>query len=283
MLAQFDNDLLPSAYLWAQARLQQTAQAYINLTVPFYPTPDARITGYYSYSCPYKQLVYDSGVSGAQILQCVSGGGFSAPLTRGSGLHFDYINGRVLVPAALGPRLALTGAVSVSEANLWVPNETQEQLLTQAKFFANPRYQGMPTSGIMPYAMVTPAVFVNTLTDKQEPYALGGLNDTTTVISLTCFMESDYQLRGILSLFRDATYQYMPLVPLASQPLDGWNDTKGGTGYNYQSVLTQYGSPGQLIYIKSVRTSKVSDRAQLNPGLFAGIIDMELSYVRQTQ
>lgn len=282
MLAQYDHSLAISTYLWAQNRIQSLAQGYVSLSTPLYSTPDTRLTGYYSYSSPFKSWVYDTGVSGAQVINMVSGGGFSAPLTRASGLHFDYLNGRVLVPAALGGDLSLTGSYSVSEVNLWVPLETQDYLLTQQKYFVNPRYQGIPTSGIMPYSYVTPAVFVNTLNDTNEAFALGGLDDTTTTMSLTCLVESDYQLKGLLSLFRDARYKSIPLVPISANPLDGYNDTKNGSGgYSYANLITQYGSPGQLVYIKSVRTSKVSDRTQLNPGLFAGIIDMEMGYVRQ--
>ncbi len=282
MLAQFDHSLTISAFLWAQSQIQGMAAAYFNATVPFYPTADARYTGYYSYSAPWKQLVYDSSISGAQVVNMVSGGGFSAPLTRASGLHFDYLNGRVLVPAALGANLALTGAVSVSEVNMYLPNATEESLLTQTKFFRNPRYQGMPTSGIDPYAMVTPAVFLNTIDDKSEQFAFGGIDNTITTFTLTCFCESDYQLKGLFSLFRDSRYGYIPLINIAQNPLDGYNDTKGGSGtYSYQNIITQYGTPGNLIYVQSVRTSKVSDKMQLNPGLFAGIIDLELSFIRQ--
>ncbi len=282
MLAQFDHSLAISTYLYAQNRIQSLAQAYINLSTPLYSTPDTKITGYYSYSSPFKSWVYDTGVSGAQIINMVSGGGFSAPLTRASGVRFDYINGRVLVPSGLGANLSLSGSFAVSEVNLWVPLESQDYLLTQQKYFVNARYQGVPTSGIMPYSYVTPAVFVNTLNDTSEAFALGGLDDTTTTMSLTCLCESDYQLKGLLSLFRDSRYGYLPLISIAQNPLDGYNDTKGGSGgYSYGNIIAQYGSPGQLVYIKQVRTSKVSDRTRLNPGLFGGIIDMELSYVRQ--
>lgn len=283
MLSQFDHLLNLSCYLYSQAVMQNQAQAYFNAQMTFYPTQDVRYTGYYSYSCPWKSLVYDAGASGAAILNMVSGGDFTNyPLTRASGVHIDYLNGRVLVPTSFGPSLALTGYAAVSELNLYLPNSTEEQLLTQSKYFRNPRYQGMPTSGIDPYAMVTPAVFLNTLNDTSEAFALGGLDNTTTTFSLTCFTETDYQLKGLFSIFRDARFAYMPLLPMTSNPLDGYNDTKGGSGgYNYQSLIAQYGSPGQLIYIASVHTSKVSDRMQLNPGLFAGIIDMDLSYVRQ--
>jgi hypothetical protein len=281
MLAQFDHSLNISVHLWAQNVVQQNAQGYFNATMQFYPTADARYTGYYSYSCPWKQLVFDSGVSGAQILNAVSGGGFSAPLTRDSGVHFDYLNGRVLVPQALGGNLALTGAAAVSEINFYQPNATEEYMLTQTKYFRNPRYQGTPTTGVDPYVMATPAVFINTIDDRSEAFSFGGIDNTMTTFTLTCFAESDYQLKGLFSLFRDERYGYIPLINIAQNPLDGYNDVKGGTGFNYQSIIAQYGTPGNLIYVQNVKTSKVSDKMQLNPGLFAGIIDMELSFIRQ--
>ena len=282
MKAQWDHSLNISFHLWSQFQIQQNMAAFINLSTPLYPTTETRLTGYYSYSAPFKQFLYDSGVSGAQIINVVSGGAFTNyPLTRASGIHIDYINGRVLVPTSFGANLTLTGSYSTPEINVWQPNATEEHLLTQAKFFVNPRYQGTPTSGIAPYAMVTPAVFINTLSDSSDQFSFGGIDNTMTTFTLTCFAETDYQLKGLFSFFRDSRFGYIPLVSIAQNPLDGFNDVKGGTGFNYQTLTAQYGSPGQLIYIDNVHTAKVSDRMQLNPGLFAGIIDMQLSYIRQ--
>ena len=84
MLQQFDHALNVSLYLYAANRVQNVAQAYFPRQLTFYPTPDAQLTGVYSYSSPFKSFVYDSGVAGAPIINAVSGGGFSAPLTRAS-------------------------------------------------------------------------------------------------------------------------------------------------------------------------------------------------------
>jgi hypothetical protein len=42
-----------------------------------------------------------------------------------------------------------------------------------------------------------------------------------------------------------------------------------------------WGQPGNLIYIKEVKTSKVSDRVKMNPQYFVGLVDITLSYIRQ--
>ena len=70
------------------------------------------------------------------------------------------------------------------------------------------------------------------------------------------------------------------MLSVGLDPLNQWGDTY--SGYNYQSYITQYGAPGQLIYIKEVKTSRVSDRIKLNPELYMGLVDMDVSYIRAT-
>ena len=267
--------------LWVANRLENVAQAYQTITTPLYYTPDGRLpNGYVSYSSPYKQWLYDSGVSGALVINSISGGAFSAPLTRASGLHIDYNNGRVILPASFGTALKLTGSYSLKEINVYLPIEQDDPLLSATKYFRNPRYSQVPTSGISPSALCTPAVFVNTLFDTSAPFAFGGFEETKTTFTLTALVDSDYQLKAVLSLFRDAARSYIPLLNIAQDPLDQFGDLKGGTGYNYQALVEQYGTPGNLIYIDRVSASKVSDNVNLSPGVFAGVIDLDLSFVR---
>ncbi len=175
MIPQYSHNLLASFYLWAENRVLNNTQAYFNLTTQLYPTYDPSLpSGLHGYSAPFKQWIYDSGVAGAWIINSVSGGGFSAPLTRASGVHFDYINGRIIVPASFGSNLALTGSMAIRELNTYLVNETEDQILTQNKYFLNPRYNGTPTSGIAPNVMATPAIFINSLSDTVDPYEFGG-------------------------------------------------------------------------------------------------------------
>lgn len=283
MISQFDNNLNMSFYLWAENRMANLAQAYVNTTLPFYYAPDSRLPPQLlSYSSPFKQFVYDSGVSGAVIINSVSGS--AGVLTRTSGIYIDYDNGRVIVPASLGTNLTLTGSMAVKAINIYQPNETEEFIITQGKFFFNPRYIGTATGGgVPPYQMATPAMFINTLHSDDQAFALGGLDDTTTTMSISVVAESNFQLNATLSLMRDARYKYFPLLNVSQDPINQWGDLVGGTGFNYTTVTQTFGNPGQLVYIKSVKTSKVSDRVKMNPEYFVGLIDIECSYVRLTQ
>lgn len=282
MRVSFDQNLLTSIFLYAEYRTAQEARAFQTLTTRLFPTADSSLPpGWQGYSSPLKGWIYDSGVSGALVINSVSGGGFSAPLTRASGIHFDYSNGRVILPITIVPTQPLTGTASVTEVNHYIPSETEDQLLTQNKMFVNPRaVYPLTASGAPPQVYVTPAVFVNPLHTKNAPYELGGTVDTKTSVSLTLIMEDPAQLNTMLGLWRDSRYQYIPLVPAIDDPLDGWGDLKGGSGYNYLAYVARYGNPSNLIFVEDVYTARISDRVRVNPNQWIGIVDLETSYVR---
>jgi hypothetical protein len=284
VIAQAENHLLASFFLYTEHTVLKNGRAYQTLTTKLYPTADRSLpAGYQGYSSPLKGWVADSGVSGVCVINTVSGGGYSAPLTRASGIRLDYINGRAVVPTSLGTNLVLTGTASYPEFRVYLPNESEEQLLTQDKYFVNPTYYSpLTASGAPPGSYATPAIFINQLSARNDAFSLGGLVDTKSTITVTAFTESNYQLNALFSIFRDMRYNYFPYLDVALDPLNQWGDVKGGssTGYNYSDYISTYGTPGNLVYISDVRASKVSDRVRANPQLFAGIIDVEVGFVR---
>lgn len=285
MISQQENNLLASFFLFAEHRMLQQGVAYQTLTTRLFPTQDRSLpVGYQGYSAPIKGWVYDSGVSGVCIIHSISGGGYSEPLTRASGVHFDYLNGRAIVPTSLGTNLVLTGTASFMEIRTYLPNESEEQILTQGKYFVNPSFHSnLSTSGAPPGSYTTPAIFINQIAARNEPFQLGGLVDSISTVTVTALCESNFQLNALLSIFRDLRFQSFPMLNVISDPLNQWGDLKGGegTGYNYREYVSSYGQPGNLVYISNVRASKVSDKVRLNPQLFAGVIDLEMGYVRQ--
>lgn len=280
MQPTYENNLIASLFLYAEHTVAQELVAYQSVTTRLFPTVDPSIpSSYRSYSSPLKGFLYDSGISGAVIINSVSGGGFSAPLTRASGIFIDYPNGRVLVPAALGSNLVLTGTASYPELRTYTANETEEAILTQGKYFVNPRFVSpLTASGAPPNTYATPAVFIAPLATHNRAYQLGGTVETKVTMTMTVLAESPYQLSAMLSLWGDKRYSYFPLVPIAADPLNQWGDTK--SGFNYKAVIAQYGTPGNLVYIEDVRTARVSDRVKFHPQLFVGIIDVDTCFVR---
>lgn len=115
MKQTFSHTLLGSFYLWFDHYLLSTGEAFSNETTIFYPSTDASLPGYVTYASPYKQLVYDSSIPGANVLSGVAPINTEQFIGRGtSGLMFDYQNGRIFSNLAVSGELYnyITGSYS---------------------------------------------------------------------------------------------------------------------------------------------------------------------------
>jgi hypothetical protein len=278
MKEQFVDKALASTYLWAENKVLNQ-EAYTNYTSKLYYQPDQSIQDYYSYAAPFRQWVYDSGVNGANVIQSVSTN--IGVLDRSSGIMFDYNNGRALIPTGYGSGLNVTGSYAFKEINIYTTNETQEEILTQDKYFLNPRYHSSPTGAPPAYAITTPAIFVSVLNTENEPFALGGVDMCNYNMSLTILAETPYQLNSLFGIFADAKHNYIPILNLADDPINEWGDLKSGN-FNYLDLRDQKGGPGNLIYIKDVQTSQVNSKTPVNQALYRGIVDMDIQFPRIT-
>jgi hypothetical protein len=270
---------LRSFTLWFENQLTQKGQAYFNTSSRFYYQADPRLDpAYVAYAAPFKSFVWDSGVSGAQVMTTISG--TLGTLQRGvSGMKVDYPNGRVLLPAAFGTGQTISGTYAVMELNVYQPNETQEQIIFGNKYGLNSRFARSITGLPAPHSMVTPCVFVADQRASNQPFALGGLYDTTNDISITVMAERNNQLAGVISLIADMKDATFPLISERTWPLDELGDLKTGA-LTYEEMKTQYGDSSNLYAVDDVDASKLSDSTKINEGIFIGIGTATVSKVR---
>ena len=280
MIPQFSNKALTSLYLWAENRYLNSCQAYQNYTSRLYYQPDSSLgTGYVAYAAPFKQWVYDSGINGANILQSISGGAVGE-LTRASGLHVDYNGGRIILPASFGTSATITGSYAFKEVNIYLTNEDQASLVSQNESFLNPRFKSLPTGATSAGTIQTPAIFVSMLNNKNEPWEIGGIDMCHYNVTMTVMTQTPYQMDGILGVMADGRHQHVPILSVEDDPINEWGDLK--SGYNYNTFSSEKGTPGNLIYINEIKTSKISDKVKLNQSLYMGFVDVDMSFPRQT-
>lgn len=288
MQPQFSTTTLMSTHLWLDNWLTQRGQAYTNHTSRLFYQPDGRLPGYVAYAAPFRSWVCDSGVSGAWVPSQISGD-FGVLGHGQSGLMFDFVNGRVLLPAAFGTGHVITGSYAFKDLNVYKANETQEKMVFGNKYYLNPRFSANAATGAPPiewdtklqaYNMVTPCVFLNDAATRNEGWAFGGAYETTMTVSLTVMAETMTQLEGALSLITDAKDVSFPQLPFTAWPLDFLGDFKGGTGYNYETLKQQYGTPANLYTITEARTSKVGDGVRIDQSVFLGVADLTVTRVR---
>ena len=304
MKPQFQHTLVTSFYLWFDNYLQDNGEAYKNKTGIFYNMTDDRLDSNYNvYSSPYKQFIIDSGLhtnvvnsqgtEGAIVIDRISGqraDGSAFEVTRGtSGLKIDYENGRVFFTGdengeLPGNNLSLSGQFGVKDFNVYVTNQTEEDLVVENKFKTNDRFGNLETSGVLPYDQVIPAVFITSESINNQPFAFGGLDVTQTNVKAVVMTSDLYCLDCVLSLAADSKKQSFVEVDFNDFPVTEFGDIKPATyptGYSYNQIETD--NTQELFHIEEVFVSKLSDRVKkkVNPNIFVGFIDFEIHKYRR--
>lgn len=310
MKPQFQHTLTTSFYLWFDNYLQKYGDAYKNKTGIFYNMADDRLDSTYNvYSSPYKQFIFDSGLhtgayvngqgsEGAIVMDRISGereNGEAFEVLRGtSGLKIDYENGRVFFTGAdtvsqpegsklPGNSLSLSGQFAVKDFNLYLTNETEEDLIIENKFKTNDRFGNLETTGVPPYDQVLPAIFITSEQVKNEPLAFGGLDITKTNVKAVVLTSDLYCLDCVMSLAADSQKRSFPQVEFEDFPITELGDIKTATyptGYSYNQI--QNNNSSTMFHIEEVFVSKLSDRVKkkVNPNIFVGFIDFEVHKYR---
>ena len=281
MKPNFGHIATTSFTLWFEHYLLKAGEAFTNYTGKYYYVEDSRIPdSFFRYSSPYKQWVTESGVGGAFVPTNISGNGsIINKKDKQEGYYFDFANGGIVVTGnSASADLNLSGKFSVKEFNVYNTNQTEESLIVENKFDSNSRFT-VTESGIVPYDIVTPAIFINNEYTENTPYAFGGEDKTNLSFKSVVMAENLYQLDGVLSLFADAKNLGIYQVPFENHPINEYGDIKTGK-YVYHDIAKQSNEP--IFNIERVTTSKISEnvRNSISPTLYVGFIDFEVSKPR---
>jgi hypothetical protein len=269
---------MTSFLLWFDNHLLQKGEAYSNQTGQLYHFNDTRLPDSYKvYASSYKQWVNDSSVDGdtnPTIPSSFNGSG------RNDHIIFDFENGRIIETGGnFGTNETITGTFAVKDFNVYLTNDTEEDLILENKFQLNSRYSQTP-SGVEPYDQMAPAIFINSEFMQNEGFAFGGEDLTKNTIKAVVLAENNYQLDGALSIFADTARKSFTKIPFTGHPSTEYGDIKNGS-YFYTGLRNTYDGSNPY-YIEDVTVSKFSERAQQQvPGdIKVGFIDFEVSTSR---
>ena len=274
MKPQFQHEITTSFTLWLDNYLLKKGEAYQNKTgVTLSHVADDRLaSGLNGFSSPHKQWVYDESITAAQIPDSVTIDGVVTP--RSPTLAIDYLNGRVITTAPTTS--VITADYSVKDFNIYVTNETEENLIIESKFDVNSRFKQNEVP-IPPYSQVVPAIFINNTRNFNDAFTLGGEDQTMTDIRCVVMAENIFQLDGILSIFNDSNKEVLAALAFEDYPVNEYGDAPD---FNYDTVKDARlaSNPAALHYIDRVDVSKLSDRVSKNigPNTFVGFIDFEV-------
>lgn len=275
---QYIHNLSASFALWMDHTLLKRGFAYTNTTGVFYNYSDERLPSDYSaFGSSHKQWVTDTSVTGATIPSgAYVNGTFSG---RAANLILDFENGRIIT-SGIATGAAITGSYSVKDFNIYSTNEDEESLITEKIAETNLQKIGtsIVTTYLPPYDQKVPALFINTQTQENFPFALGGMDESRVRIKVIVFADSPYQLDGVLGLFADTSDEIFKEIPFTSYPYTEQGDLKDGA-YNYENLAAASDS---YYSIDEVKSSKVTDslKRSLQTELYIGFIDVLTSKPR---
>jgi hypothetical protein len=198
------------------------------------------------------------------------------------GMMTDFVNGRILIPSnLLLPNAVLSGSYSFKDFNLYFANQAADRTVFTDKYYLNSRF-GRPITGIAPpYSMVAPLMFLSNVGESNKGWSLGGKYDTTLEIKANIVAETLGSLESALCYCSDSVNSVFPQLEVNTWPLNNFGDFK--SGYNYQTILSQYSTPANQFMITKVRTRKISDTVKINETMFLGEATFTVSKPRYTR
>jgi hypothetical protein len=278
MKATYLNNLMSSFYLWIDHEILSKGDAFINHSGKLYTTEDPNFPTSKIYGSAFRQWVYDSSITGANIPS-----GVLINNTRVnknvSGLAIDYNKGRVIFNNSQVNTQNITTNYSLKEYNIYYTDEREEKLLFEKAYQITPKVNQI--TGSLNYLDVPyPCIFIKHRNSENIPFAFGGQDTTSSMLRCIILASNSFSLDGVISILNDSARKVFPLLSPSDFPFNYLGDFKLNN-FNYVELCKNQ-PPYNYVYIDKVTVSKLDeiDNAKINKKCVAALVDFEVSDVR---
>lgn len=282
MITQFENKLVSSFFLYIDHQVLTKGQAYSVQPVNFNKSADefqVNGTNYYSFSCPFEQLVSDASILTGAFTGISINSGATINLGQSGFYGINYDEGQIFFTGTnySGATISATGCIK--DFNVYLNNQTEEELLFETKFELRPKTtdQVATTSSFLPPKAVTyPAIFIRLESADGEDFAFGGIDKMISNFRCLVLAESNYSLDACCSILKDLRKTDFSIIDPATLPFSTFGAITG-SAYNYN---TQVATQTDKALIWDVAVSKISfsdTRIKLtNPQVCSALVDFEV-------
>ena len=277
MKAQLDNILMSSMIYWMDNTLLLKGEAFTNFAGKFYEIKNL-YTNLYTYGLPFKQIVADNTITGANLLSGVYINNTFVTVGQSGLSGINPNQGQVYFSTDQSSN-QLSGKYAVKDFNLYLTSKAEEEILFETQYKIRPRTT-QDLTGLAPNFITCPAIFIKNNGGVNEPFGFGGEDRTEMDIRAIILSDTIYNLDAVISIFRDKARTYIPLVNISESPYNSLNSINNGY-YSYNSFCTGKIGTINSFFIDSVSVSKIPNfDNKLNPDIFAGFIDFTISNIR---
>jgi hypothetical protein len=276
MKPQFQHKLATSYMLWFENYLFKKSEAYSIQTGSFSHYVDDKLpSSFQAFGSNYKQLIYDSSLPNVYIPSGIYIDNSYIEFEQNNNI-FDFDNGRFLTQSYPSTSEVI-GTFTIKDISIYYTNDTEEGIVLNVQEQINNSVENKHEF-YAPQDQKLPAIYLSNQTMQNIPFAFGGMNETITKTKAVVIANNSFDLDSILSIFGDSYNEVIPLCDFDSHPLTEVGYLKNGY-YSYDDIKSQY---QDIIFIKSVTTSKLTDKVKQNllKDLYIGFIDFDLSMYR---
>ena len=280
MLPQFDNILMTSALLWMDNKILSKGQAFTNYGSYFYPISNMYY-GFYTYGAPFKQMVIDCSIPGANI---ITGIYINNVFTKVGENYLSGINaqeGQLYFSQPISnPTTSLSGNYAVKDFNIYLTSKTEENLLFETAYQINPKTYQNPT-GLPVGAETYPVIYLKYQGGKNKPLAFGGLDQTIGNVRAIILADSVYNLDAVTSILRDTSREIIPLIYPQEMPFNSLGSVNTvDKCFNYLEYTENKKNTDDYLYINEVNVTKTDTRLlnatnSLNRNVYSAFVDFE--------
>ena len=285
MKAQYDNLVMSSFYLWFDHTLLTKGEAYTNFSSFFYEADDM-YQGYHTYGLPFKQIVSDTSITTATVMNTVILDNVSKSRGQSNFQAINYDKGHVYFDAAVANvSTRLRAFYAVKDFNVHITNDLEEKLLFETQYKLRNKTDAT-ASAIADGTKTYPAIFLKNNGGQNEPMEFGGGELTSIDVRAIVLSDSQFKMDGVASIFRDMAKTTIPVIAEADMPFNSLGDyVNPVVPYSYKNLGNAAISKNSTIFLNNVYISKIgglsfAQKANANPDVFSMFIDFELNTLR---
>ncbi len=291
MIAQWENKLMSSFLLFLDNKVCSQGQAYTNLVnQTIYPIssnyshfiyaphsgtdPNKEI---YAYALPFKQIIIDESISGANICKGVTrDGAYTTPGFPNNPLNcILHHKGQFLF---LEDQSAYTMTVdcAVKDYNIYISSKFEEDLLINTKYQTNPRIN-QTLAGLSDNTETYPAIFLKNMGGSNDPLALGSrTQNVKTKIRAVVMSDSAFSLDALCNILKNTKDLEIPILESNNLP---FNSIGGYTGVIYDYSIESATST-EKAWIWNVNVTRLnpnsSELRNLHAEVHSAFVDFEV-------
>lgn len=279
MKSQFDNIVTSSMLLFIDHKLCSVGEAYTNYSGQIFPITSTYYS-YNTYALPFKQIIADNSISGANIMSGVYINGSFTPINTSNLKGINHYRGQVYFSG--NPAGAVSGNYAVKDFNIYLTNKPEEEILFETQYKVRPKVTQNLT-GLADDTETIPSIFVKYNGGTNEPFAFGGVKDSILNVRAIVVADNLFNLDAACSILRDTSNTFVYTINSSELGMDNLGNFTGGY-YNYNNIVNSKSNSTDRLYIDEVRVSKVPNLGfngtNFKNVLYPAFVDFTLKKVR---